>query len=403
MKSIAEEGIKKKENKPRALVIRPTNECDAECGHCFRSETEGSLSTQSVDSVVEQLDDKATLSMFDIKVGQSSPRIEITGGGDPFCYDDLDYLVHVLAEYEPGILTSGEKITAERLTELREAGFGGKLGLSVDIFHPVEWAALAIREYLKVFENPRYNDIGLHLTKTAFFDEKTREAYKLHEKGGLWLTGLHWMIFGWYKIIIQHELSKSQVTDVQAAKLIDRFSTVAGPSYGDMSQILPIQFIGAARQLPKKLFSWYNLYPKGTDLDPSSFITGDVTLLNGNCPFDYLTIEPNADIKPCCMPGNESPALTIGNVERGIANAIINVNVNPITKALFFERGVFELAEALRMFYVGSDFGPSDRRVKQAFVDRILTSKYTGKCHVCADILRAPKEYQVPEFLQANL
>jgi hypothetical protein len=103
------------------------------------------------------------------------------------------------------------------------------------------------------------------------------------------------------------------------------------------------------------------------------------------------------------MPGNESPALTIGNVERGIANAIINVNVNPITKALFFERGVFELAEALRMFYVGSDFGPSDRRVKQAFVDRILTSKYTGKCHVCADILRAPKEYQVPEFLQANL
>ena len=338
-------------DKKLVLVIKPTNECYNGCGHCFREKKEGNLSREGVDQIVEQLQDNRIPLIFSSGDSQRSvDGVEISGGGDPLTYPHLAYLVERLSIYEPGILTSGRHLTTKKLQELKQVGFSGKLGLSVDIFRPPGYVAEAIRNCLEVFHNPQ---ISLTVTQAQPRDDNdqvVKRAYTLKERNGTFRIGLHWDVFDKFVEIIEQERRDWQISEQRVKELLGKFPAVDAPSYGCLDQMLDLQFIGNAQHLDTRYFKWHDLYER---IDPGSAFeckreTFDRCSLKGQ-----IVIEPNGDIKPCSMPGSDTDALTIGNIYRAtISDAVLNIPKNPIVHALFFKGGIYTLIECLRDCYV---------------------------------------------------
>ncbi len=119
---------------PREIIFSPSASCNLNCSHCFVSRNNSKLDAEDAISF--------------LKSCQNSPSCEISkvgfSGGETFL--SLQFLKKVIAfASENGfffdrIMTNGvwwknEEEISSALCEIKDAGFDGKIGLSLDLFH----------------------------------------------------------------------------------------------------------------------------------------------------------------------------------------------------------------------------------------------------------------------------
>lgn len=384
------------EQRPGAILVAPTNRCDNDCRPCCRTKKTGDLRREGIELIVQQLRDPRIHQIFDTGNEARPVGITISGGGDPLMYPHLEQLTRSLVSYnhETVLLTSGLHLTAERLRGLRNTGLR-QITLSLDVFRNLEYIASAIRNYLDVFPEGE-GSLRLKVTRTEPANETLQRAYSLFPFGGRMQLGLQIDLFSTFARLIEAEEGAGKIDRPTKEGLVKRFHReVYGPGPFDMGDMQELECVGNATSLDKSLFRWNPLYHK---VEGETFYT-----MQQQCGLYIISIEANGDIKPCCTTSSESEPLKLGNIfTTSIADALLGIQQNPIVRALFFERGIYTLIDAIKRGYVQSNFGPGERE-KRAFVDRLLDGLYTGKCHCCSTILAAPEKYQLPEFLRANL
>jgi organic radical activating enzyme len=213
--------------------------------------------------------------------------IEIVGftGGEPFLYPDFLYaLTRRAAELgmrfdkvqTNGVWFTDEEQLVRELTALRDAGFAGKLGLSVDKFHGrhVKEAALFCRTAGRVFQ--RDNVVSLSYASRAP-DQGLEPAREL-----------------------AHELDAV----IDWSDWLNRYLLVSP----DLTIVLNWNHLAQVERAESLRGAWDGVW-----------FTEDYC----EGPGQALIVTPKGEVKPCCGFASDLDQLTIGNVHTDTAGEVI--------------------------------------------------------------------------------
>ncbi|MBL3565353.1 4Fe-4S cluster-binding domain-containing protein [Rhodovulum sulfidophilum] len=99
---------------------------------------------------------------------------------------------------------------------------------------------------------------------------------------------------------------------------------------------------------------------------------------------EYLNIQPDGEIKPCCGAGLMAPALSIGNAKSGdLAQAVEKANASGLVNSLISNQGPRGFADILR------------REDRAELLER--HAPFTEACHACHALLTDPEVVEVLE------
>jgi hypothetical protein len=213
--------------------------------------------------------------------------IDILGftGGEPFLYPEFLHAVcrraSALGFRYDKIVTNGvwfrnQKHLQNVLGELAEAGFRGKLGLSVDKFHGIETDALATfcRTARRVFQ--RDNIVSLSYASRA--PDKGLEPIR--------------------------ELAKALDAIVDWSELLGRYLLVSS----ELTMVLNWNHLAPVERAEKLGGAWDGVW------FAEDYCEG---------PGQALIVNPRGEVKPCCGFASDLDQLTIGNIHRDTAADIV--------------------------------------------------------------------------------
>lgn len=260
--------------RPRELILAPVYQCNLACPHCCVP--------------IEWTDRLAIPVALKFLEQAHAAGIEVLGftGGEPFLYPEfLTALTKRAAELGfrfDKLMTNGVWYRDEAhlelvLADLRDAGFAGKLGLSVDKFHGLDIAKLAgfCRTARRVFDR----DTILSLSYASRAPDKGLEPI--------------------------HRLAKDLGGVVEWSPLLRRHLLVSD----DFTMTLNwnhLANVERAERLPGD--SW-----DGTWFE-EDFCEG---------PGQALIVNPRGEVKPCCGFASDLDQLTIGNIHTDSVEDVI--------------------------------------------------------------------------------
>jgi len=275
--------------RPNYLSFAGTYQCNLACPHCcVPIEWTDRLDIPTAIRFLEQA---------------RAVGIEVLGftGGEPFLYPE--FLIAVIERaaklgfrfdklMSNGVWFENEKRLAKILKSMRDAGFTGKLGLSVDKFHGMEIAKLATycRVARKVFD--RDNIVSLNYASRSP-DKGLEPIRRLADE----LEGvLEWSdMLGRY-ILVSDELTMTLNWNHLAA--VERAETLPGNSWDG---------------------TWFE----------EDYCEG---------PGQALIVNPKGEVKPCCGFASDLDQLTIGNIHTDSVRTIIRrARKHPYVGKLFRE------------------------------------------------------------------
>lgn len=260
--------------RPNYLSFAGTYQCNLACPHCcVPIEWTDSL---PIPTAIRFLD------------GAYDAGIEILGftGGEPFLYPEfLNALTRRAAELgfrfdklmSNGVWYSDETHLAGVLTDLRDAGFSGKLGLSVDKFHGLDIAKLA--GYCRVARQVFARDTILSLSYASRAPDKGLEPIQ--------------------------RLAKELAGVIEWSDLLGRYLLVSD----DFTMTLNwnhLATVERAEALPGD--------PWDGEWFAEDYCEG---------PGQALIVNPRGEVKPCCGFASDLDQLTIGNIHTDSVQDII--------------------------------------------------------------------------------
>jgi hypothetical protein len=280
---------------PREVLFASTTDCNLNCAHC------------SVERGAAHLQISAAVKFLRSCREAGIERVGFTGG-EPFLDEKFLFAVTesaVALGFLFGLVTTNArwfKSTSQlrqTLTELRDRGYDGSFGVSVDAFHgtgPTK-PALFIETALGLWNRP---DVARIISVRGVRDEET-------------------------------EAILNALAAALKAKLV---RSGGGKVIRNDFLFVPITTIGLA--------------PIGKAeplLDPWGKRWFKEDLCHG--PGHVLYVLPNGDVKPCCGYATGSDRLTIGNIRKDTAKALIrNAARNPFVRAVF-ETGLSRIRSRL--------------------------------------------------------
>jgi pyruvate-formate lyase-activating enzyme len=260
--------------RPRELILSPTYQCNLTCPHCC-------VPIEWTDRL-----DIATAIRFLEDARKIGIRTLGFTGGEPFVYPEFVIAVTKRAA-ELGysfdkVMTNGvwfeDESQLERvLADLRDAGFTGKIGLSVDKFHGIQTDKLATfcRIVRLVFER----DSILSLSYASRSPDQGLEPI--------------------------HKLASELAAVVDWSPLLNRYLLVA-PDFTMTLNWNHLATVERAESLP------------GNPWDGEWF---EEDYCEG--PGQALIVNPKGEVKPCCGFASDLDQLTIGNIHEHSAAEII--------------------------------------------------------------------------------
>ncbi len=260
--------------RPKYVAFAGTFQCNLACPHCC-------VPIEWTD----RLDIATALRFLEETRAAGIERLGFTGG-EPFLFPEfLTTLTRRGAELGfrfDKLMTNGvwfpDRVRLETvLAELRDAGFSGKLGLSVDKFHGMEIVKLA--EFCRVARTVFDKDNILSLSYASRSPEKGLEP--IHRLASE-LDG----VLEWSDMLGRHLLVSDDLTMTL--------------NWNHLAQV------ERAEKLP------------GNPWDGSWF---EEDYCEG--PGQALIVNPRGDVKPCCGFGSDLDQLTIGNIYRDSAETVI--------------------------------------------------------------------------------
>lgn len=289
---------KRRTFRPDYLSFAPTYQCNLACPHCC-------VPIEWTD----QLDVTAALHFLEQSRSEGIRRLGFTGGEPFLCPDFLVAITRRAAQLGfrfDKLMTNGVWFEDERhlrwvLSQLRDVGFRGKIGLSVDKFH------------------------GIHTEKLAQFCRIAREVFpsdtilSLSYASGNPHTGLEPI----------RRLAQALDAVVEYSPALGRYLLVSDTITMTLcwNHLAPVE---RAENLP------------GQPWDGKWFIED---YCEG--PGQALIVNPRGDVKPCCGFASDLDQLTIGNIYRDDVQTIIRrARRHPIVGTIF-RRGLSALRDQI--------------------------------------------------------
>jgi hypothetical protein len=314
---------------PHYISFAGSYQCNLSCPHCC-------VPIEWTD----RLPIAVALRFLEDAHGQGINRIGFTGG-EPFLYHEFVISVARRAA-ELGfrfdkVMTNGvwyhdESDLAAVLIQLRDAGFTGKLGMTVDKFHGVQLEKLALfcRTARRIFDR----DTILSL---SYASRAPDQGLELIQK----LAGLLEGVLEWSPLLHRYLLVSPELTmtlNWNHLAPVERAEKMAGGWDG----------------------TWFR----------EDYCEG---------PGQALIVTPKGEVKPCCGFASDLDQLTIGNIyTQNVAQIIAQARSHPYVGKVFSE-GLFSVVEEIL------------ERDPQA-----LPGKSSNQCYVCWYVLTRGLAAQMP-------
>jgi len=304
--------------KPEEVLFSPTTDCNLSCEHC------------NVQPSRPRLSSRTAIRFLDGCRAAGVRRVGFTGG-EPFLAPDfLCEVTKAAVDKEflfDRVMTNGvwwrrTKELVEALTRLRDAGYDGSICVSVDAFHKQEIRRVArfIRAAIELWRRPEV------VTLARVFGAYDRRTMKM---------------LGELARTLKARLGRSMAGGyyIKSGELFIKIYSL---------ELVPV---GKAAGLKNP---WNGKWFK------DDYCRGP-----GNC----FLVMPDGDVKPCCGYASDSAALTIGNIRRDSANAILRkLRKNRFASTVF-----------------DSGLGAVRKRLEKSGVR--FPGKTTDRCSFCYHIL----------------
>jgi len=275
--------------RPNYISFAGTYQCNLACPHCC-------VPIEWTDRL-----DIPTALRF---LGQAHEQgIELLGftGGEPFLYPE--FLVAIIRRASElgfrfdklmtnGVWFENETQLTATLMAIRDAGFTGKLGLSVDKFHGMDIAKLA--EFCRTARSVFDRDTILSLSYASRSPEKGLEPIErlAQELGG---------ILSWSEMLRRHMLVSDDLTmtlNWNHLATVERAESLPGNPWDG---------------------TWFE----------EDYCEG---------PGQALIVNPRGEVKPCCGFASDLDQLTIGNIHTdSVADVIRQAREHPVVGRIFRE------------------------------------------------------------------
>lgn len=281
--------------KPEEIILAPTSGCNLNCAHCRVRRLRDELSAADAITFL-----KACRGRGIEKVGFS--------GGEPFLRPDFLGAVSAAAVKEgylfDRLMTNGvwykNKVQLRTILEsLREAGFDGTFGVSIDDYHAQNVRKLA-GFFGMVFSVWKRRD-GCEIIAVASPGE-TQARNKLKTLAEL-LGG---------KLILR-DREPFSIVDAARAKL--------GETGFDDGSALRINIVRVPYSASAEEGAW----------DAEAWFEDDYCRGPGN----VFYVHPDGSVSVCCGFANENPGLKIGNIRDGYSKLMRRAAAAPLVKACF--------------------------------------------------------------------
>ncbi len=283
---------------PYQLVLAPVYQCNLTCPHCC-------VPIEWTD----RLDIAAAIRFLEEAHKLGIRTLGFTGG-EPFLYPEFVIAVTKRAA-ELGfrfdkVMTNDvwfddEKQLTRVLTDLRDAGFAGKIGLSVDKFHGIHTPKLApfCRSVRRVFDR----DNILSLSYASRSPDQGLEPI--------------------------HKLAKELEAVVDWSSLLRRYLLVA-PDFTMTLNWNHLATVERAEGLPGDPWDgeWFQ----------EDYCEG---------PGQALIVNPKGDVKPCCGFASDLDQLTIGNIHEHSAAEVIERGRNHPYVGKVFREGLSSIRDEI--------------------------------------------------------
>ncbi len=292
------EGTKQRTFRPNYLSFAGTYQCNLSCPHCC-------VPIEWTDRL-----EISTALRFLEDAYASGIRILGFTGGEPFIYPEF-----VIALTRRGaelgyrfdkVMTNGvwyedEAQLAEVLTKLKEAGFSGKLGLSVDKFHGIHTAKLAT--FCQVTRCIFERDTILSLSYASSNPDKGLEPI--------------------------HKLAKELDAVIDWSDLLHRYLLVA-PDFTMTLNWNHLATVERAEKLPGNPWDgkWF----------AEDYCEG---------PGQALIVNPRGEVKPCCGFASDLDQLTIGNIYTDSVERVIEQGRNHPYVGKVFREGLTAIRDEI--------------------------------------------------------
>jgi len=278
---------KRRTFRPDYLSFAPTYQCNLACPHCC-------VPIEWTD----QLDVTAALRFLEQCPSEGIRRLGFTGGEPFLCPDFLITITRRAAKLGfrfDKLMTNGVWFEEEQhlrrvLTQLRDAGYHGKIGLSVDKFHGVHTEKLA--QFCRIVRDVFASDTILSLSYASRSPD----------------TGLEPI----------QRLARALNAVVEYSPVLGRYLLVSDTLTMTLcwNHLAPVE---RAENLP------------GQPWDGKWFIED---YCEG--PGQALIVNPRGDVKPCCGFASDLDQLTIGNIYRDDVRTIIRrARRHPVVGTIF--------------------------------------------------------------------
>jgi pyruvate-formate lyase-activating enzyme len=284
--------------RPNYLSFAGTYQCNLACPHCCVP--------------IEWPDRLDILTALRFLVQAHAAGIDTLGftGGEPFLYPEfLTTLTARAAELGlrfDKLMTNGvwhRDATHARavLTELKAAGFDGKIGLSVDKFHGMDIAKLA--EFCRVTREVFSRDTVLSLSYASRSPDKGLEPIRRLAEA---LGG----VVAWSKVLGKYMLVSDDLTMTACwnhLATVERAESLPGDPWDG---------------------TWFQ----------EDYCEG---------PGQALIVNPKGEVKPCCGFASDLDQLTIGNIYTDSVEAVIaNGRAHPVVGTIF-SRGLSAIRDEI--------------------------------------------------------
>ncbi len=274
--------------RPNYLSFAGTYQCNLTCPHCC-------VPIEWTD----RLDIPTAVRFLEDAHAQGISILAFTGG-EPFLYPEF---LHELCRRAAELGFRFDKVMSNGvwhenadhlegiLTTLRDVGFTGKLGLSVDKFH------------------------GVHTAKAAEFCRIARKVYRRDSIVGLSYASRH-PDLGLEPV---HALAKELDAVVEWSKMLGRYLLVAA----DLTITLNWNHLAPLERAERFTGAWDGAWFE------EDYCEG---------PGQALIVTPRGEVKPCCGFASDLDQLTIGNIYKDSVKEIIrNGREHPYVGKVFRE------------------------------------------------------------------
>ncbi|MBN1940091.1 MAG: radical SAM protein, partial [Candidatus Aminicenantes bacterium] len=293
--------------KPEEVIFAPTAACNLSCAHC------------RVKRVPEQLDARAAIAFLKTCRGNGIERVGFSGG-EPFLRPDflcevskaalgLDMLFGRLMTN--GVWFESPEHLRETLTALRESGFDGRFGVSVDAWHDQDLRDLTLF-FETVFELWGRKDCCEIVVASS---PEGEDPLRMLEDLASRLGG---------KLLIEDDVPYSIVNQA----FLDRREGGAEDEQAMVADIIRVAYSAPAEENAWKSDFWFD----------DDFCRG---------PGNVFYVHPDGTVAVCCGFANENDGLLIGRIPPdGYRELMRRAAASPVVKACF-ETGLATVRERL--------------------------------------------------------